>query len=230
MGTKLLMSTAFHPQMEGTTEWENRSIGQILRMIINDDQKNWADKCPMVELVLNSSVSATTGFTPFALNQGYMPQIGMPTSFDTTFKGVKQFALQAKWELMAAHDAIIANHVQPTFHANKKCRTSDLYHEGDHMYLSTQNLTLPKRRVRKLVPKYIGPYKVAKAHNEASTVTLELPLALVARRISLTFHTGLVRKLVANNDELFPKRDAKSFYDFGQDDEQEWLIEEITSH
>ena len=96
MGTKLLMSTAFHPQMDGATEWANRSIGQILRMIINDDQKNWADKCPMVEFVLNSNVSATMGFTPFELNQGYMPQIGMPTSFDITFKGVKQFVLQAK--------------------------------------------------------------------------------------------------------------------------------------
>ena len=86
MGTKLLMSTAFHPQTDGATERANRSIGQILRMIINDDQKNWADKCPMVEFALNSSVSATTGFTPIELNQGYMPQIGMPTSFDTMFK------------------------------------------------------------------------------------------------------------------------------------------------
>ena len=133
MGTKLLMSTVFHPQADGATEWANRSIGQILRMIINDDQKNWADKCPMVEFALNSSVNTTTGFAPFELNQGYMPQIGMPTTFDTMFKGVKQFVLQAKWDLMAAHDAIIANRIQQMFHANKKRRASDLYHVGDHM-------------------------------------------------------------------------------------------------
>ena len=72
MGTKLLMSTVFHPQMDGATERANHSIGQILRMIINDDQKNWADKCPMVEFALNST---TTGFALFKLNQGYMPQI-----------------------------------------------------------------------------------------------------------------------------------------------------------
>ena len=41
---------------------------------------------------------------------------------------------------------------------------------------------------------------------------------------------GLVQKFITNNDELFPKRDVKSFYDFSQDDEQEWLIEEITFH
>ena len=176
MGTKLLMSTAFHPQTDVATEWANCSIGQILRMIINDDQKDWAAKCPMVEFALNSSVSATTGFTLFELNQGYRPHIGMPTLFDTTFKGVKQFTLQAKWDLMAAHDMIITNHVQQMFHANKKPCANDTYHVGDHMYLLTQNLTLPKGWARKLVPKYIGPCKVVKARNEASTVTLKLPL------------------------------------------------------
>ena len=73
------------------------------------------------------------------------------------------------------------------------------------MYLLTQNLTLPKGRARILVPKYIGPYKVVKAHNEASTVMLELPPVLVAQRISPTFHMGLIQKFIANNDKLFSK-------------------------
>ena len=112
MGTKLLMSTVFHSQMDGSTQQANCSIGQILRMIIHDDQRDWAAKCPMVEFALNSNISTTTGFAPFKLNQRYLPQIGMMTLFDTTFKGVKQFTLQAKWDLMAAHDTTIANHVQ----------------------------------------------------------------------------------------------------------------------
>ena len=72
-------------------------------------------------------------------------------------------------------------------------------------------------------------------YNQPTTLQLPLrtqqeSLQLVARQISPTFHTGLVWKFIANNDELFPKRDTKSFYDFSQDDEQEWLIKEITSH
>ena len=43
MGIKLLMSTVFHPHTDGATEWANCSIGQILRMSINDDQPNGRD-------------------------------------------------------------------------------------------------------------------------------------------------------------------------------------------
>ena len=146
MGTKLLMSTVFHLQMDGTTEWANHSIGQILRMIINDHQKDWAAKCPMVEFALNSNISTMTRFTLFKLNQGYLPQIRLLTSFGTKFKGVKQFVLQVKWGLMAAHDTIIANHIKQTFHTNMKCHASDEYNVGDRVNLSTQNLTLPKGR------------------------------------------------------------------------------------
>ena len=41
---------------------------------------------------------------------------------------------------------------------------------------------------------------------------------------------GLIQKFITNNNELFPKQDATLFYDFSQDNEQEWLIKEITSH
>ena len=40
MGTKLLMSTVFHPQTDGAREQANCSIGKILRMIIHDDQRD----------------------------------------------------------------------------------------------------------------------------------------------------------------------------------------------
>ena len=61
LGTKLLMSIAFHPQMDSATKRANRSIAQVLRTLVHNDQKDWDKHCPIAEFTLNSSVSATTG-------------------------------------------------------------------------------------------------------------------------------------------------------------------------
>ena len=71
---------------------------------------------------------------------------------------------------MAAHDAILEHCVDQMFHANRKHRESEMYAVNHRIYLSMQNLTLPKGRARKLVPWYIGPYRVTEAHNKASMV------------------------------------------------------------
>ena len=66
--------------------------------------------------------------------------------------------------------------------------------------------------------------------NDSSNATLELPPELKYRRISPTFHTNLVRPYVKNNNILFPKGEAKSYYDFGNNDEQEWFVNKILAH
>jgi hypothetical protein len=71
---------------------------------------------------------------------------------------------------------------------------------------------------------------MTKAHDEASTVSLELPEDLKNQRVSPTFHTNLVRQYIANNDDLFPQQEAKSFYDFGVNTNKEWLVNEIIAH
>ena len=79
------------------------------------------------------------------------------------------------------------------------------------------------------MPKFIGPYKILKAMNESSNVTLELPQEFKDRRINPTFHTNLVRPYIKKKI-LFLKRDTKVFYNFGNDEDQEWLVEEISAH
>ena len=72
-GSKLLMSTTFHPQTDGVMGRAIRSIAQILRTVVANDQKDWSSKCPMVEFAINSSVNITTCYAPFKLNYGYIP-------------------------------------------------------------------------------------------------------------------------------------------------------------
>ena len=152
MGTKLLMSTSFHPQTDGAMEWANCSISQVLRALVHNSQNNWAEHFPMVEFALNSSMSTSTGYTPFELNYGYIPQLGQHLNADTKFVGIRQFVEQALWNVMAAHDAIIAARVMQMHHANRHRQTGDEFVPGDRVYLSTKNLALPKGRAKKLLP------------------------------------------------------------------------------
>ena len=122
----------------------------------------------------------TTGYVPFKLNSGHIPQLGQCLSTDTQFNGVKQFTQQALWNLVMAHDAIIKHHVMQAHHTNWHRQPSEDFSLGDLVYLSTKNLSLPKGRAKKLLPKFIGPYKVVEAHTSASTVTLDLPPELAA--------------------------------------------------
>ena len=80
------------------------------------------------------------------------------------------------------------------------------------------------------MPKFIGPYKILKTMNDSLNVTLELPQGLKDREIKSTFHTNLVRAYIKNNDIRFPKRDFKVYYDFGNDEDQQWLLNEILAH
>jgi hypothetical protein len=159
-----------------------------------------------------------------------MPSLGRELNLMTPFKGVKQFAEQAKWNLMATHNVIIMSRVVQTAQANRLCSDSPEYKVGDLVYLSTDNLSLPKGRAKKLRPKYIGLYKVLEAHYRASTVRLELPVALVARCITPTFHASLIKPHIPNDDKRFPHHYVLKHYDFGQEAKEEWFVDEIIAH
>ena len=81
---------------------------------------------------------------------------------------------------MTAHDAIIASCVTQLHHVNHQQQTGNIYSPGNRVYLLTKNLALPKGRAKKLLPKFIGLYKVIEVHTAASMVTLELLPELTA--------------------------------------------------
>src|ERR1700743_2496625 len=97
---------------------------------------------------MNSARSSTTGFTPFYLNYGHNPS-PMIWKGEEVYPGVKQFTKNMKDAIMSAHDAIIASRIQRTIQANKKRQPAN-FKEGDLVYLSTKNISLPKGRARKL--------------------------------------------------------------------------------
>jgi hypothetical protein len=185
----------------------------------------------MAEFAINSNISSSTGFAPFELNYGFLPTFvsGIKPQ-ETVHPGVKQFADRAINNLQMAHDAIIESRITQTFQANKRRRSVEPYAIGEKVFLSTENLNLPKGRARKLMPKYIGPYKIIASKPEVSRYTLELPLELKKRRIVPTFHESKLKPFYKNDDNAFPLREAQIYYDFGDAEDNEWLVDAILTH
>lgn len=230
------MSTAFHPQTDGATERANGSVSQVLRALARPDQKDWARKIPLVEFALNASANSSTGYAPFELTGGYMPRMFASIS-SSELPGVRNFAQRARDTLLEPHDAIIESRVIQTCHANKRRRDESRVHsedkpleKGDLVYLSTKNLNLPKGRANKLLPKYLGPYRIIRANTATSNYTIELPEDLARRRVHPTFHFSKLRRHEPNDDSLFPHRETRVYYDIGTPANAEWLVEEILDH
>jgi len=88
LGQRLLMSTAYHPQTDGTSECTIQTMSQILRAVVNDYQHNWVDQLPMVEFTMNSAVNSSTGYAPFEANYGWMPQLIQGMMDEPSYKGI----------------------------------------------------------------------------------------------------------------------------------------------
>jgi len=121
MGMKLLMSTSFHPQMDGAMERANRSIGQMFWALIKPDQKNWVEKSPLIEFAINSSIGNTMGLALFEINYGYMPTVmrEMRTT-ERTPPGVRTFTQNALKNMTLVHDALIKDRIFQQKYANKR--------------------------------------------------------------------------------------------------------------
>lgn len=194
IGTKLNMSSAYHPQSNGSTERANRTVAQMLRLCIETDQKDWVLKLPAIEFAINNARSKSMGFAPFFLNSGRMPRSMIwdnKEPLEKEYTGVKAFAQRMKLSIMKAHDHIIAARVKQTRDANCRQKVTNL-EEGDYVYISTKNISLDKRLAQKLSPKFIGPYRII-GEFDNNTYKINLPPYLKCRGLHDVFHASLLQ-------------------------------------
>ena len=73
LGTKVKLSSSYHPETDGQSERMNQRLEEYLRMYANTLQDNWVELLPTAQLALNSAKSSTTEHSPFYANYGYEP-------------------------------------------------------------------------------------------------------------------------------------------------------------
>jgi len=72
--TQLLMSSSYHPQIDGQIERLNQCLEAFLRCTINSCPKQWAKWLPLAEYWYNTSYHSALQLTPFEVLYGHPPR------------------------------------------------------------------------------------------------------------------------------------------------------------
>ncbi len=121
-GTKLAMSTSFHPQTDGQTERANRSLEDMIRAYVNNRQDDWDSHLPALELATNNSKQVSSGYSPFYLNYGFHPNLPASINVDSHNPTAKDFIDQLKDDLETAKKNLIEAQSRQAKYANQSRR------------------------------------------------------------------------------------------------------------
>ncbi|GJV77515.1 putative reverse transcriptase domain-containing protein [Tanacetum coccineum] len=172
LGTRLDMSTAYHPQTDGQSERTIQTLEDMLRACVLDFGKGWDRHLPLVEFSYNNSYHTSIKAAPFEIIH------------ETTEKIV-----QIKSRIQAARD-------HQKSYADVRRKPLEFQVEDKVML----NVSPWKKVIRfgkrgKLNPRYIGPFKII-AKVRIAAYRLELPKQL--SRVHSTFHVSNLNKCLSD--------------------------------
>jgi transposase InsO family protein len=203
LGTDLHMSTARHPQSDGQSEREIRTLITALRAFCNDHQNDWDDYLDMLELGFNSTIQSSTQRSPHELLYGSKPRLPIDVALAPIVPhnpAALDRATRMQEALKFARSQLLDAQERQAVNANRH-RRPDAFAVGDRVLLSTEGLTL-RDFGNKLCSRFIGPFPITAVVN-ANAYTLALPPQL--RALHPTFN---IEKLKRYRDgrAAFPDR------------------------
>ncbi|KAI5450579.1 hypothetical protein NCC49_002838 [Naganishia albida] len=181
-GTKLAMSTAYHPQTDGQTERMVRTLKEMLRSAVNHRQTDWVEHLPPIEFAYNNSLHPSTGLTPFENDLGYHPRAPYSNlladqpqvkSVDDFIDGLE--VMQHRTIEYLEHAGLLQSR-----QFNKGRLRPKALEVGQLVLLSTQYVQPAFMRTtgaKKLRAKYIGPFAIDKRISPTS-YSLDLPAGI----------------------------------------------------
>jgi hypothetical protein len=200
----------------------NRTIEQVLRAHAAQSEQEWDKTLKLCEFAMNNSVHKGLGKTPFFLNYGRTPitpvmlklvqldKIACATALAEAETKDEAFS-QAMQNLVVARDR---------YKSYADSHRKDAVFEKDQLVLlSTANLNR-HRQNRKLYPKWVGPFRVLEAVNDAA-YKLELPDCM---NIHDVFHVSLLRKYNSSRGTALQPKPLVI------DGELEFEVEKILDH
>ena len=168
LGTTLKFSTAFHPQTDGQTEVTNRSLGNLLRCLVQENTDTWDDLLPRAEFAYNASGHRATGLSPFQVNTGRTPNLPVDLIFLLTQAPHSTEAVNFATDLTEIHQQVkerIADYNAKVKRAADVHRRPLEFREGDMVMVRLRPERYAAERAHKLHPRAAGPYRVRRVIN-----------------------------------------------------------------
>jgi hypothetical protein len=203
LGTELHMSTARHPQSDGQSEREIKTLITALRSYCNQHQSDWDEHLDMLELGFNATVQASTQRSPHELLYGTAPRMPVDVALDSLRPDVPAAAARAdrmKDALQHARDSLLTAQQRQARNADRYRRDAPLA-VGDLVLLTIEGLTL-RGFGNKLCSRYVGPFPVTAVVN-ANAYTVALPPQLQA--LHPTFNISRLKQY-RDGSVAFPSR------------------------
>ena len=93
-------TTLYHPQSDGNVKRFNRTMLSMLATCTQDNPLDWENHIRKVCMTYNSSVQASTGYTPFFLMFGRQARIPVDVMFgspNSSTQTIHEYAAKNKW-------------------------------------------------------------------------------------------------------------------------------------
>ncbi len=188
MDIQQCMSTAYHPQSDGQTERMNRVLQEMLRHYVGSHHADWDKYLSMAEFAVNNSFNQSIQNTPFFLNYGQHPHVPVINNPSDVVPAAVQFT-EALQQALSRAKASLAKAQDRQKHYYDKHRQDVVFSVGQQVLLNTKNIRPEAGTVKKLLPRWIGPFLVADIIGQ-NAVRLQLP---VTWKIHNVFHVQLVK-------------------------------------
>jgi hypothetical protein len=136
----------------------NRTLSQLLHVVIQKDLKSWEEFLPFVEFAYNRTVHSTTGFSPFEIVYGFNPLIHLPFEERVSLDGEKK----AKMVRQLHEGVLLQIEKKNRLYASKANmgRKLVVFQHSDWVWVHMHKERFPNQRKSKLHSRGDGPFQV----------------------------------------------------------------------